>query len=123
MTSVRSAPDAEGARPNGSHGRYADDDVARLVIMRRLTLDGVAPANAARAALEADADELAEHRGADAVDAAREAAEAEAEDDAAEEEPAEPAGRGGGRPFLRAVPGGDARGGGGPRPLGVREAR
>ena len=163
MTSVRSAPDAEGARPNVSHGpgravavvarrlgvapatlrtwdrryglgpsehragahrRYTDDDVARLVIMRRLTLDGVAPADAARAALEADADELAEHRGADAVDAAREAAEADAEDDAAEEEPAEPAGRGGGRPFLRAVPGGDARGGGGgPRPLGVREAR
>ncbi len=43
----------------GSHRRYTDDDVARLVVMRRLTLDGVAPADAARAALAADEEELA----------------------------------------------------------------
>ncbi|MHA7132234.1 MerR family transcriptional regulator [Oerskovia turbata] len=43
----------------GSHRRYTADDVARLVIMRRLTLEGVAPVDAARAALDADEDELA----------------------------------------------------------------
>ncbi|RYV52180.1 MerR family transcriptional regulator [Pengzhenrongella frigida] len=35
----------------GSHRRYTADDVARLVVMRRLTLGGVAPADAARSAL------------------------------------------------------------------------
>lgn len=43
----------------GSHRRYTADDVARLVIMRRLTLEGVAPVDAARAALDADEAELA----------------------------------------------------------------
>ncbi len=38
----------------GSHRRYTGDDVARLLIMRRLTLEGVAPAEAARAARDAD---------------------------------------------------------------------
>ncbi|QDW62643.1 MerR family transcriptional regulator [Oerskovia sp. KBS0722] len=42
----------------GSHRRYTADDVARLVIMRRLTLEGVAPVDAARAALDADEAEL-----------------------------------------------------------------
>jgi MerR family transcriptional regulator, light-induced transcriptional regulator len=42
----------------GSHRRYTADDVARLVIMRRLTLEGVAPVDAARAALDAADDEL-----------------------------------------------------------------
>src|SRR5688500_7164581 len=36
----------------GSHRRYTRADVARLSLMRRLTLDGVPPAEAARAALE-----------------------------------------------------------------------
>ncbi|WP_231495982.1 MerR family transcriptional regulator [Cellulomonas sp. HZM] len=35
----------------GSHRRYSPADVERLVVMRRLTLDGVAPADAARAAM------------------------------------------------------------------------
>ncbi|MGO1315849.1 MAG: MerR family transcriptional regulator [Cellulomonadaceae bacterium] len=43
-------------RSAGSHRRYSRDDVLRLLVMRRLTLEGVAPADAARAALEADLD-------------------------------------------------------------------
>jgi DNA-binding transcriptional MerR regulator len=38
----------------GSHRRYTADDVARLLVMRRLTLEGVAPVEAARAARDAD---------------------------------------------------------------------
>ncbi|GAA2719713.1 MerR family transcriptional regulator [Cellulomonas aerilata] len=38
----------------GSHRRYTGDDVARLLVMRRLTLEGVAPVEAARAARDAD---------------------------------------------------------------------
>lgn len=38
----------------GSHRRYSAADVARLLVMRRLTLEGVAPAEAARAALASD---------------------------------------------------------------------
>ncbi|MPV37836.1 MerR family transcriptional regulator [Georgenia subflava] len=38
----------------GSHRRYTPDDVARLERMRHLTLQGVAPADAARAAASAD---------------------------------------------------------------------
>src|SRR5450759_5189285 len=34
-------------RVAGAHRRYTDADVARLLIMRRLTLEGVAPADAA----------------------------------------------------------------------------
>lgn len=37
----------------GSHRRYSASDVSRLLVMRRLTLEGVAPSEAARAALEA----------------------------------------------------------------------
>lgn len=37
----------------GSHRRYSAQDVARLLVMRRLTLEGVAPSEAARAALTA----------------------------------------------------------------------
>ena len=40
----------------GSHRRYSGDDVARLMVMRSLTLDGVAPAEAARVALAAELD-------------------------------------------------------------------
>lgn len=38
----------------GAHRRYSSSDVARLLVMRRLTLEGVAPAEAARAALVSD---------------------------------------------------------------------
>lgn len=38
----------------GEHRRYSADDLARLVIMRRLALDGVAPQDAAKAARQAD---------------------------------------------------------------------
>ena len=38
----------------GAHRRYSDDDVARLMVMRRLALDGVAPVDAARSALALD---------------------------------------------------------------------
>lgn len=40
----------------GSHRQYTSGDVMRLVVMRRLTLEGVAPADAARVALETSAD-------------------------------------------------------------------
>lgn len=41
----------------GSHRRYSSHDVARLLVMRRLTLEGVAPSEAARSALaSADVD-------------------------------------------------------------------
>jgi DNA-binding transcriptional MerR regulator len=39
------------AHTAGSHRRYSPDDLARLVVMRRLTLEGVPPADAARIAL------------------------------------------------------------------------
>ncbi|HVN11491.1 MAG TPA: MerR family transcriptional regulator [Kineosporiaceae bacterium] len=38
------------AHTAGSHRRYGPDDLARLVVMRRLTLEGVPPADAARIA-------------------------------------------------------------------------
>src|SRR3954449_297600 len=40
----------------GSHRRYTPADVGRLEVMRRLILDGVAPADAAHAALTAPTD-------------------------------------------------------------------
>src|SRR4029453_14701004 len=39
------------APPPGAHRRYSPADVARLMVMRRLTLQGVPPADAARYAL------------------------------------------------------------------------
>ncbi|MBO3083613.1 MerR family transcriptional regulator [Cellulomonas fengjieae] len=39
----------------GAHRRYSATDVDRLLVMRRLTLDGVAPAESARIALATDA--------------------------------------------------------------------
>jgi len=45
-------------RSAGSHRRYSASDVERLLVMRRLTLDGVAPGDAARLASTADLDEL-----------------------------------------------------------------
>src|SRR6187431_1635687 len=38
----------------GAHRRYSATDVERLLIMRRLTLDGVAPSESARIALATD---------------------------------------------------------------------
>lgn len=38
-------------RDPGRHRRYSDDDLARLELMRRLTVEGVTPAEAARIAL------------------------------------------------------------------------
>ena len=38
----------------GSHRRYSSSDVGRLLVMRRLTLEGVAPSSAARTALLSD---------------------------------------------------------------------
>lgn len=45
------------AHQAGSHRRYTPEDVARLQTMRRLTLRGVAPADAARIATEPDTGE------------------------------------------------------------------
>ncbi|RZS63202.1 MerR family transcriptional regulator [Xylanimonas ulmi] len=45
-------------RTAGSHRRYTPEDVARLLVMRRLTVEGVAPVDAARAALETEVDDL-----------------------------------------------------------------
>ncbi|HMO10288.1 MAG TPA: MerR family transcriptional regulator [Actinotalea sp.] len=39
------------AHTSGAHRRYSPQDVARLMTMRRLTLDGVAPSEAARSAI------------------------------------------------------------------------
>ena len=44
----------------GSHRRYTSEDFARLVVMRRLTHEGVAPAEAAQVALSTPADSLGE---------------------------------------------------------------
>ncbi|MBE7699405.1 MerR family transcriptional regulator [Oerskovia sp. Sa1BUA8] len=98
----------------GSHRRYTADDVARLVIMRRLTLEGVAPVDAARAALDADESDLAletevEDDGADEVD------EGVPDQPAADPGPAEESPAAGVR-LLRSVP----RGAGDePAPLGA----
>lgn len=42
------------AHTAGAHRRYSADDLARLVVMRRLTHEGVSPADAARLALAGD---------------------------------------------------------------------
>ena len=42
-----------GAHTAGAHRRYSPTDLARLEVMRRLTLEGVSPGDAARAALAA----------------------------------------------------------------------
>lgn len=87
----------------GSHRRYTADDVARLIIMRRLTLDGVAPVDAARAALDADEAELALESGR-LEQSARDGGDssgAGVEDEPSGETP------GGGLRLLRAVPRGE----------------
>lgn len=42
------------AHTAGSHRQYSSEDLARLVVMRRLTLEGVAPAEAARVAVNTE---------------------------------------------------------------------
>lgn len=42
------------AHSAGAHRRYSPHDLERLLVMRRLTIDGVAPSEAARLALSAD---------------------------------------------------------------------
>ncbi|MBU4335695.1 MAG: MerR family transcriptional regulator [Actinobacteria bacterium] len=49
----------------GAHRRYTAQDVGRLLVMRRLTVDGLAPSDAARVALGAPPDESARLLGAD----------------------------------------------------------
>ncbi|WP_170131302.1 MerR family transcriptional regulator [Quadrisphaera granulorum] len=44
---------------SGSHRRYTPEDLARLVVMRRLTLEGVPPVTAAATALNTDPSEAA----------------------------------------------------------------
>ena len=44
-----------GSHTAGSHRRYSAEDLARLVIMRRLTHEGVSPAEAARLAMAEEA--------------------------------------------------------------------
>ncbi len=135
-------------RTAGSHRRYTPDDVARLLVMRRLTLEGVAPVDAARAAVEAGAAELeVATRSAPALPTVRVEGEPEAGEPEAEPEFAEkflgtveaptgarkdaggavPASGGEqvdeprGRARLRALPGG-ATGGGAPAGAGPRSA-
>ncbi|GAA1974178.1 MerR family transcriptional regulator [Isoptericola halotolerans] len=97
-------------RTAGSHRRYTPDDVARLLVMRRLTLEGVAPVDAAQAALEADVDELEKAQKA-SLPAATEAHEpAVGASSGTDEAPGRP-----GRAHLRALPGG---GQGAPGPSG-----
>lgn len=103
-------------RTAGSHRRYTPEDVARLLVMRRLTLEGVAPVDAAEAALEADVEQLEEARKAGppappTVDDEPEQAEPEP-DEAPDDGP------GNGRAHLRALPGG----GQGGRPSGAAQA-
>ena len=54
VTTIRTWDRRYGLGPShrepGRHRRYSDHDMARLELMRRLTVDGVAPAEAARIA-------------------------------------------------------------------------
>ncbi|MFD6141942.1 MerR family transcriptional regulator [Promicromonospora sp. NPDC060271] len=128
-------------RTAGSHRRYTPDDVARLLVMRRLTLEGVAPVDAARAAVEAgDAELEVATRSAPALPAVQVENDldgAESEEFAETfvgtlrapepgEEPApppsaEPKEEPRGRARLRALPGG-ATGGDAPAAVGPRSA-
>jgi DNA-binding transcriptional MerR regulator len=83
-------------RTAGSHRRYTPEDVARLLVMRRLTLEGVAPVDAAEAALAADVEELEAARRAEPPVPREPAPETDESADAAAR----------GRGHLRALPGG-----------------
>ncbi|MFI5958304.1 MerR family transcriptional regulator [Cryptosporangium sp. NPDC051539] len=64
VTTLRTWDQRYGLGPSeheaGRHRRYSVEDVRRLEMMRRLTFQGVSPADAARTALAARVDELAE---------------------------------------------------------------
>jgi DNA-binding transcriptional MerR regulator len=64
VTTLRTWDQRYGLGPSehraGRHRRYSAEDVRRLELMRRLTFQGVSPADAARTALAAGPDELAE---------------------------------------------------------------
>ncbi|TQS45156.1 MerR family transcriptional regulator [Cryptosporangium phraense] len=64
VTTLRTWDQRYGLGPTeheaGRHRRYSAEDVRRLEMMRRLTFQGVSPADAARTALAARADELTE---------------------------------------------------------------
>ncbi|QAY70142.1 MerR family transcriptional regulator [Xylanimonas protaetiae] len=86
-------------RTAGSHRRYTPEDVARLLVMRRLTVEGVAPVDAARAALETEVDKLDTST---TTPGRRAAAAQSAASAGTPDEPEGPRGRG----HLRALPGG-----------------
>lgn len=86
-------------RTAGSHRRYTPEDVARLLVMRRLTVEGVAPVDAARAALETEVEELDVST---TTPGRRPAPATSATSAATPTEPDGPRGRG----HLRALPGG-----------------
>lgn len=90
-------------RTAGSHRRYTPEDVTRLLVMRRLTLEGVAPVDAAQAALEADLEELEAARKAEPI-APERASDTDPGRTAARPDDADDAGRA--RAHLRALPGG-----------------
>jgi DNA-binding transcriptional MerR regulator len=90
-------------RTAGSHRRYTPEDVTRLLVMRRLTLEGVAPVDAAQAALEADLEELEAARKAEPP-APERADDADSGRTAGRSDDADDAGRA--RAHLRALPGG-----------------
>jgi hypothetical protein len=92
-------------RTAGSHRRYTPEDVARLLVMRRLTLEGVAPVDAARVALETEVDELDTSAGASPMRPASARSDVGARS-AAPGEPADPTPPRNGRGHLRALPGG-----------------
>lgn len=107
-------------RTAGSHRRYTPDDVARLLVMRRLTLEGHAPGDAARAAIEASEEELATVQGDETGgEPGREAGASSARDERLDDDP-DPDGSGDARTgdgdahsehgsrrgHLRALPGG-----------------
>ncbi|CAM3625031.1 MerR family transcriptional regulator [Isoptericola cucumis] len=92
------------ARTAGSHRRYTPEDVARLLVMRRLTLEGVAPVDAAQAALEAGVEELEAAEEASA-EAQQDVEDEPDQDDAEDARPADSGPRPA-RAHLRAIPGG-----------------
>jgi len=96
------------ARTAGSHRRYTTEDVARLLVMRRLTLEGVAPVDAAEAALKAGVDELEAATEQAAAPEPERGPEQGAAETPAEREAPEDAGTRQGRAHLRALPGGGA---------------
>ena len=95
------------ARTAGSHRRYTPEDVARLLVMRRLTLEGVAPVDAAKAALEAGVEELEEAAEQGAAPTTETADEDPEPEDGQRPAPASDGdGPRPGRAHLRALPGG-----------------